>query len=121
MHAALGPQEYTLPGPGMYSVILEAADLANNTKYVRRLCLFDPDSQITVDSQQRLYVQAANQQTNYTYINNASAPLVVTWHRYFRNALHEDEALLGRLPSLLFLLTTTTTTFSSLTYNSCHT
>ncbi|XP_025084230.1 uncharacterized protein LOC112558165 [Pomacea canaliculata] len=79
MHAALGPQEYTLPGPGMYSVILEAADLGNNTKYVRRLCLFDPDSQITVDSQQRLYVQAANQQTNYTYINNASAPLVVTW------------------------------------------
>ena len=88
-------QSYRLPEPGMYSVILEAGDLANNTKFVRRLVLYDPNPKITFDPKHNLFVETASAAANYTYQNNASADIVVTWDRHFRNALHEDNALLG--------------------------
>ena len=95
MASSYTPQSYNLPGPGMYSVILEAGDLANNTKFVRRLVLFDPAPEITSDPNHNLYVSTASAAANYTYQNNASGDIVVTWDRHFRNAIHEDNALLG--------------------------
>lgn len=96
MHTSvIAPQHYTLPEAGMYSIILESADLANNTKYVRRLCLYDPSSEITIDPVFRLYAVSANNASDYKYQINISAPIVVDWHNYFRNAFHEDNALLG--------------------------
>ena len=95
MASSYTPQYYNLPGPGMYSVILEAGDLANNTKFVRRLVLFDPAPEITSDPNHNLYVRTASAAANYTYQNNASGDIVVTWDRHFRNAIHEDNALLG--------------------------
>ncbi|XP_025113014.1 uncharacterized protein LOC112575392 isoform X2 [Pomacea canaliculata] len=90
-------QEYTPPEPGMYSIILEAGDRANNTKYVRRLCLYDPSSQITSDPSYRLYVTSASDAANYNYQSSLSTPVSVNWTNYFRNALHEDNALLGEV------------------------
>ncbi|PVD21755.1 hypothetical protein C0Q70_17556 [Pomacea canaliculata] len=90
-------QEYTPPEPGMYSIILEVGDRANNTKYVRRLCLYDPSSQITSDPRYRLYVTSASDAANYSYQSDLSTPVSINWTNYFRNALHEDNALLGEV------------------------
>ncbi|KAK7095841.1 uncharacterized protein [Littorina saxatilis] len=99
LQADYAPQSYDLSGsgPGMYSVILEAGDLANNTKYVRRLVVYDPNPTITTDPAQRFYVTSANAAGNYTYQNDISAPITITWAKHFRNALHEENNLLGKV------------------------
>nr|KAG5693743.1 hypothetical protein BaRGS_002126 [Batillaria attramentaria] len=88
-------QQYTPPESGMYSIILEAADLANNTKYARRLCLFDPTSDITFDPEHALFVSSANPDAGYGYQNDTDAPITVKWDRHFVNVLHEENNLLG--------------------------
>ncbi|KAK7497824.1 hypothetical protein BaRGS_00010958 [Batillaria attramentaria] len=65
---------YTPPEAGMYAVILEATDRANNSQYVRRLVLYDPTSRVTSDPDRRFYVSSA-------------CP----------NTLHEEEGLLGEV------------------------
>ncbi|KAK7471675.1 hypothetical protein BaRGS_00035688, partial [Batillaria attramentaria] len=69
-------EQYTLPSPGMYSIILEVADRANNTKYVRRLS--NPDS-------------------GYAYQNKRKDPVVVTWDQHFKNVFQVENNLLGRV------------------------
>jgi hypothetical protein len=39
---------FTPPEPGIYSCILEVSDVANNTRYARRLVIYDNTSQVTV-------------------------------------------------------------------------
>ncbi|KAL8595489.1 hypothetical protein ACOMHN_000698 [Nucella lapillus] len=95
MAANYTPQSFQLPGPGMYSVILEAGDLANNTIFCRRLVLYDPDPKITTDPDHELYVSSASQAAGYRYQNNLQKSIEVTWDRHFRNALHEENNLLG--------------------------
>ncbi|XP_070177847.1 uncharacterized protein [Littorina saxatilis] len=90
-------QHFTLPEPGMYSVILELGDVANNTRYVRRLVLYDPNPVITADPVHAFFVTSASMAANYTFQNNISAPITVTWERHFRNAFHEDNNLLGQV------------------------
>ncbi|KAK7096288.1 hypothetical protein V1264_005597 [Littorina saxatilis] len=87
-------QIYQPPSPGMYAVILEAGDLANNTKYVRRLVLYDPVSGVDTDPAHHLRFTTASPMDNYAFQNNTSAP-VVTWEGFFVNRLHEENALLG--------------------------
>lgn len=96
----LQPLLYTPPMPGAYSIVLEAADFANNTKYVRRLCLYDPSSVITTDPVYALFVTSASEAGNYTYQTNQSLQVVVTWDRHFRNSFHEENAILGVCISL---------------------
>ncbi|KAK7466585.1 hypothetical protein BaRGS_00037308, partial [Batillaria attramentaria] len=99
LQSQLASQQYTLPEPGIYSIILEAADLANNTKYVRRLCLFDPFSDITVDPKFDLFASTASKVANFSYQNNISHGVVFTWQGHFRNAFHEENVLLGPVRS----------------------
>ncbi|KAK7471676.1 hypothetical protein BaRGS_00035689, partial [Batillaria attramentaria] len=73
LHSNLRPQQYTFPEPGMYSVILEIADLANNTVYVRRLCLFDNTSTITTDPEYAFYVITASEAENHRYQNHTGS------------------------------------------------
>ncbi|KAK7096234.1 hypothetical protein V1264_005552 [Littorina saxatilis] len=90
-------QHFTLREPGMYSVILELGDQANNTRYVRRLVLYDPTPVITADPVHAFFVTSASMAANYTFQNNISAPITVTWEGHFRNAFHEDNNLLGQV------------------------
>ena len=96
----LTSQSYIPPRPGLYSVVLGASDLANNTKYVRRLVLFDPVSHVTSDPDHDLFVSTASEAANYSYQSNISSDVVVTWEGHFRNAFVEDNGLLGELDAL---------------------
>ncbi|XP_076438828.1 uncharacterized protein LOC143277811 [Babylonia areolata] len=95
MAANYTPQTYRLPAPGMYSVILEAGDLANNTIYVRRLVLYDPDPRVTTDPDHDLFVSTASEAAGYKYQSDFNGGIIVTWDRHFRNAFHEENNLLG--------------------------
>nr|KAG5689081.1 hypothetical protein BaRGS_034738 [Batillaria attramentaria] len=85
-------EQYTLPSPGMYSIILEVADRANNTKYVRRLCLYDPNPEITLDPDpdHDLFVSSANPDSGYAYQNKRKDPVVVTWDQHFKNVFQVE-------------------------------
>ena len=81
-------------------MVLGASDLANNTKYVRRLVLFDPVSRVTSDPDRDLFVSTASEAANYSYQSNISSDVVVTWEGHFRNAFVEDNGLLGERDTL---------------------
>ena len=85
----------------MYSVILEINDAANNSEYVRRFVMFDPDSSITVENSQlpnRFRATTARNETNYKWqseYTTGGATIRFTWDGYFRNIFHDDNLLLN--------------------------
>ncbi|XP_046566023.1 ephrin type-A receptor 3-like [Haliotis rubra] len=81
--------------PGMYSVILEASDLANNSLYTRRLFLYDDASNINVSVDQRLFISSAAAVTNHTWQASLVDDVVVDWAGHFTNQVHYKSNLLN--------------------------
>ena len=96
MHANLGEvtPSYQPTEVGMYSFILEASDLANNSLFIRRLCFYDPSSEITLHTE-ALKVDSARGFGKDVWVSNISSPLVVSWDGHFVNKIHEDNKLLN--------------------------
>ncbi|XP_060067030.1 uncharacterized protein LOC132547281 [Ylistrum balloti] len=80
---------YLPPSPGMYSIILEVGDKANNTKYSRRMLLFDDESNVTTTANP-IKIEGAVGDVNNSWINNLHDPVVVSWQGHFRNKKHEE-------------------------------
>lgn len=97
------PIFYTPPEPGMYSIILDVADKANNSRFARQFVLYDPLSNITTDETSELVVSSAEQETHYHWQSNVQnqthygPPLHVSWKGHFRNKFHEDNKLLNAI------------------------
>ncbi|CAC5366494.1 Tyrosine-protein kinase receptor Tie-1,Vascular endothelial growth factor receptor 3,Vascular endothelial growth factor receptor 1,Vascular endothelial growth factor receptor 2 [Mytilus coruscus] len=92
--------EYEPKEPGVYSTILEVADKANNSRYVRRIAIFDKTSEISVMSSHRLFVSSASNQSNYnwqTTPENVQTTLNVQWENHFMNEVHEKGHFLARV------------------------
>ncbi|KAL3832352.1 hypothetical protein ACJMK2_024004 [Sinanodonta woodiana] len=87
---------YTPPEPGMYSVLLEVRDMANNSKIARRLCLYDNVSTVEIDTQHKLYVSTA---TNISDNLWQASPDVITvvWSGHFFNRIHRENKLLNQV------------------------
>ncbi|OWF55670.1 uncharacterized protein LOC110456866 [Mizuhopecten yessoensis] len=85
---------YLPPSSGMYSVLLEVGDKANNTKYSRRTLLFDNESNVTMTANP-ITVEGAVGNTNSSWIDNLDELVVVNWHGHFENKIHEDFHLLN--------------------------
>ncbi|KAL3832342.1 hypothetical protein ACJMK2_023994 [Sinanodonta woodiana] len=87
---------YTPPEPGMYSVLLEVRDMANNSKTARRLCLYDNVSIVEIDTQHKLYVSTA---TNISDNLWQASPDVITvvWSGHFFNRIHRENKLLNQV------------------------
>ncbi|XP_041368511.1 uncharacterized protein LOC121382895 [Gigantopelta aegis] len=96
MHANLSSvtPSYQPTEVGMYSFILETSDLANNSRFIRRLCLYDPSSEIILNSE-ALEVSSARGFGNDVWTSNISNPLIVSWKDHFINRIHEDNKLLN--------------------------
>ncbi|CAG2241605.1 unnamed protein product [Mytilus edulis] len=58
---------YEPHGPGVYSVILEINDRANNSEYVRRIAIYDNTSQIDTSETNQLFVSSALSATDYKW------------------------------------------------------
>ena len=58
---------YTPSEPGVYSCILEVSDTANNTRYARRIVIFDKTSTVATRDQFRFYSLSASKESNYRW------------------------------------------------------
>ena len=96
MHANLSEvtPSYQPTEVGMYAFILEASDLANNSVFIRRLCFYDPSSEITLHTE-ALKVDSARGFEKDVWVSNISSPLVVSWDGHFVNKIHDDNKLLN--------------------------
>lgn len=87
--------------PGMYSVLMEARDNANNSRIARRLVLFDDMSDITLNDNKtdgKLYVSSAVEETGYmwqTTVQGGTVHIDVVWENHFINEIIEDNYLLN--------------------------
>ncbi|XP_041368512.1 uncharacterized protein LOC121382896 [Gigantopelta aegis] len=91
---------YKPTGVGMYSFILEASDLANNSRFIRRLCLYDPSSEITLSSE-TFEVSSARGFGKDAWTSNISNPLIISWKDHFVNKIHDDNKLLNPVKEYL--------------------
>ncbi|XP_041368514.1 uncharacterized protein LOC121382898 [Gigantopelta aegis] len=96
MHANLSSvtPSYQTTDVGMYSFILEASDLANNSVFIRRLCLYDPSSEITLDSE-AMKIASGTGFGEDVWTSDITSSLVVSWENHFVNKIHEDNKLLN--------------------------
>lgn len=83
--------------PGVYSVILEVNDKANNSKYARRVAIFDQVSEISLSPTQRLFVKSASPDTNYTWQTHQYSKIEVSWENHFINEIHEKGHFLAKI------------------------
>ncbi len=84
---------------GMYSAILEVYDVAGNQANARTLILYDPTSEISLDSAQPLLVESASPETNYTWLTTLkndqnTNDVKVSWKNHFINKEHIAKSLL---------------------------
>ncbi|ESP01183.1 hypothetical protein LOTGIDRAFT_238308 [Lottia gigantea] len=99
MHANFSsvlPIRYTPSEPGMYSVILEASDRANNSRWARRLFLYDDRSEIELKS--NITVPFAVQpDSNSVWLSTLDSDLEIVWSGHFVNPLHVENNLLNEV------------------------
>ncbi|XP_033761319.1 uncharacterized protein LOC117343114 [Pecten maximus] len=90
---------YQPSGPGMFSCILEAADAANNSQYIRRFFLYDPESTITTNPG-GLKVASATPESSYSWqgnLDDSATGISVNWAGHFINQLHSDGGFLNAI------------------------
>ena len=53
----------------IFSILLEARDVANNSRIARRFVIYDPDSEITLNTgkNEKLFVSSADESTDYQW------------------------------------------------------
>ncbi|KAL3832082.1 hypothetical protein ACJMK2_023760 [Sinanodonta woodiana] len=84
---------------GMYSVLLQATDKANNSKIARRLVLYDSLSNISLN-EDTLFVSSAVNETGYmwqTSKNGTKTEYTVQWTNHFFNKFISDGKLLNKV------------------------
>ncbi|XP_050418561.2 uncharacterized protein LOC126831943 [Patella vulgata] len=91
------PIIYKPPVPGMYSVILEASDRANNSIYVRQLVLYDNQSSIEQKTAISFPTKTSPPKTLDVWQSNLDADITIDWSGHFVNALHYDNGYLNEV------------------------
>lgn len=90
---------YTPKSMGMYTILLEVADKANNTMYARRLLLYDNTSSVSVNHN-KMSITAAVGDTNHLWISTTqnesklAEPIQVRWSKHFENTDHVTSKVL---------------------------
>ncbi|KAL4222693.1 hypothetical protein ACF0H5_018734 [Mactra antiquata] len=93
----------TPPAPGMYSLLVEARDVSNNSRITRRFVLYDNVSTIELNDEpdRKLYISSAVEETGYMWQTTASdgnkIRIDVKWMKHFANHFHEDNKLLNEV------------------------
>lgn len=90
---------YQPSGAGMFSCILEAADGANNSRYIRRFFLYDPESSITINAG-GLRVASATPESTYSWQDNvegSATAISVNWDGHFINQIQTDGGFLNAI------------------------
>ncbi|KAK3588467.1 hypothetical protein CHS0354_004681 [Potamilus streckersoni] len=93
---------YTPEKDGMYSVLLQAADKANNSKIVRRLVLYSPNSNISLNKKEdgKIFVSSAVLETDYMWQTakvGDKINITVEWVNHFTNKFIQVGNLLNKV------------------------
>ena len=95
---------YTLPGPGMYSVVLEVTDSVGNTAVARRLLLWDSQSAVSTNPKRPMSVldltSVTEEGETYVWVTKTvdkDHPVTVTWSDHFENTFHHNNKLLNEV------------------------
>ena len=85
------------PDVGVYSIILEVTDHANNSEYVRRFVIYDPSSNITTLEPMKL-VNAYDDTFEWQRWNEEGyTDIVFSWENHFINQLHHIGGYLNKI------------------------
>ncbi|VDH90342.1 Hypothetical predicted protein, partial [Mytilus galloprovincialis] len=88
---------YEPKDPGVYSVIIEVNDRANNSKYARRFVIYDNTSEITISEIHRLYATSASNDSQFSWMTKFSQQVDVSWNNHFLNDVHEKGHFLAKI------------------------
>ncbi len=88
---------YTLPSPGLYSVIARVRDTVNNTARARGLVVYDPDS--SIETSRPINVTGARQVGNNYWLSTLVTPagneVEISWEDRYRNTFYQANSVLG--------------------------
>ncbi|CAG2221016.1 Vascular endothelial growth factor receptor 1 [Mytilus edulis] len=88
---------YEPKDPGVYSVIIEVNDRANNSKYARRFVIYDKTSEISTSEIHRLYATSASNDTNFSWKTKFDKNIDLSWTSHFLNEVHEKGHFLTKI------------------------
>ncbi|KAK6166844.1 hypothetical protein SNE40_023456 [Patella caerulea] len=91
------PITYKPPVAGMYSVILEASDRANNSIYARQLVLYDNQSSIEQKAAILFPTRTSSSEILDVWQSNLDGDITIDWSGHFVNALHHDNGYLNEV------------------------
>ncbi|KAL3832350.1 hypothetical protein ACJMK2_024002 [Sinanodonta woodiana] len=101
-HDGIYQYTYTPSEEGMFSVLLQAVDKANNSKIARRLFLYAPTSNISLNTRDdgRLYISSAEKETGYMWQTTKAGQTTevkVEWKNHFINKFISEGKLLNKV------------------------
>lgn len=94
---------YTPPNPGVFAMILEASDRANNSDYVSRYVVYDPSSTIEIqtgDHDIKALSGSKNASFKWQILSSSSQSglhLEFSWKGHFINRLHYEGGFLNKI------------------------
>ncbi|XP_052223457.1 uncharacterized protein LOC127839217 isoform X2 [Dreissena polymorpha] len=89
---------FTPPEPGMYSIVMEVTDNANNSIFTRRFALYDNVSSVTTNplSVHGLHATSAAPETGYRWQTETKS-IKLDWKDYFVNKVHHEKKFLNKI------------------------
>lgn len=96
---------YTPTNPGVFAMILEASDRANNSDYVSRYVVYDPSSTIEIqtgDDDIKALSGSKNASFKWQVLTSSSQSslnLEFSWRGHFINRLHHEGGFLNNIES----------------------
>ncbi|KAL3832344.1 hypothetical protein ACJMK2_023996 [Sinanodonta woodiana] len=101
-HEDIYQYTYTPSEEGMFSVLLQAVDKANNSKIARRLFLYAPTSNINLNTHDdgKLYISSAESETGYMWQTTKAGQTIeisVEWKNHFINEFISEGKLLNKV------------------------
>ncbi|KAH3717275.1 hypothetical protein DPMN_060057 [Dreissena polymorpha] len=89
---------FTPPEPGLYSIVMEVTDNANNSIFTRRFALYDNVSSVTTNplSVHGLHATSAAKETGYRWQMETKS-VKLNWTDYFVNKVHHEKKFLNKI------------------------
>ncbi|KAH3716928.1 uncharacterized protein LOC127855528 [Dreissena polymorpha] len=89
---------FTPPEPGMYSIVMEVTDNANNSIFTRRFALYDNVSSVTTNplSAHGLHATSGAKETGYRWQMETKS-VKLNWTDYFVNKVHHEKKFLNKI------------------------
>lgn len=83
---------------GLYCIVLEVKDFADNVQQARRFLIYDNTSNISVRADKSFFVSSASKETKFMWQTHGER-ICLDWKGYFYNKFYIDNNILGPIKS----------------------